>query len=62
MLSEIPFSHENILNISKSFFDNWRFYYAYEYNQNIICGILENVDSIGSQNEYIMVSDCHSFQ
>lgn len=62
ILSQIPFSLGNILNINDSFFDNWRFYYAYKYNQNIISGILENVDNVGDQNEHIMVSGCYCFQ
>ena len=56
MLSRTPFSLGSILTIDGFFFDNWRFYCAYEYNQNIFSGILENVDSVGNQNEHIMVS------
>lgn len=62
MLSKIPFSLGSILNINESFFDTWMFYYAYEYNPNIIGGIPEDADSIGDQNEHIMVSDCYFFQ
>lgn len=62
MLSKIPISLGSTPNINESFFDNWRFYYAYEYNQNIISGIPGNVDSGGNQNEHIMVSGCYRFQ
>lgn len=60
MLPRTPFPLGNPLNISEFFFDSWNF--AVPMNITRIFLVLWyswKIDSVGDQNEHIMVSGCY---